>query len=60
MSDGISGVKNINPGYPVKPVTPSQRDRESGKRKKDPPKPDINTDTDADDDTDKPVIDEYV
>ena len=56
MSDNISGIKNIKPSYPVKPVTPSQRDRESGKRKKDPPPPDRGTD----DDDDKPAIDEYI
>ena len=35
MSDGISNIKIISPSYPVKPVQPAQKDRESGKREKD-------------------------
>lgn len=57
MSDSIPGIKNIKPTYPVKPVAPTPRDRESGKRKKDPPKPEGGTETDGDD---KPHIDEYI
>ena len=57
MSDGISGVKNIRPSYPVKPVQPPQKDRESGKRRKELPK---NEPVESDDDSDKPKIDEYI
>jgi len=57
MSDSIPGIKNIKPTYPVKPVAPTPRDRESGKRKKDPPKPDSGKETDGDN---KPHIDEYI
>ena len=57
MSDGISGVKVIRPSFPVKPVQPSQKDRESGKRRKDSPQQEP---TDKDDDHDKPKIDEYI
>jgi hypothetical protein len=57
MSDGISGIKIIKPTYPVKPVQPSNKDRESGKRKKDaPPAKNIETG----EPTDKPTIDEYI
>ena len=57
MSDPISGIKNVNPTYPVKPVQPAERDRESGKRKKDAPRPES---TDNESTEDKPVIDEYI
>ena len=57
MADNISGIKNITPSYPVKPVQPSPRDRESGKRRKEPVHPEVPED---DDTTDKPVIDEYI
>ena len=57
MSDGISGVKNIKLKYPIKPVAPTQRDRESGKRKKEPPKPEGGAEN-VDDG--KLVIDEYI
>ncbi len=60
MSDNISGIKNINPAYPVKPTQPSERDSRSGKRRKDPPKRDLPNETDAGDPDDKPTIDEYV
>jgi len=57
MSDGISGIKIISPSYPVKPVQPSHKDRESGKRQKDPQKtePDLENES-----SDKPAIDEYI
>ncbi len=56
MSDLFSGIKQITPSYPVKPVRPAQKDRETGKRqqKRDERRPD-----DKDDD-DKPLIDEHV
>ena len=57
MSDGISGVKNIRPSYPVKPVQPSEKDRESGKRRKDSPQKEP---VETDDNSDKPKIDEYI
>jgi hypothetical protein len=57
MSDGISGIKIITPSYPVKPVQPAQKDRESGKRERDPPASESDSDHE---DNDKPVIDEYI
>lgn len=57
MSDGITGIKIIKPTYPVKPVQPSNKDRESGKRRKDSPLPKTN---DAEESDDKPTIDEYI
>ncbi len=57
VSDSISGIKNIKPAYPLKPVAPTPRDRESGKRKKNPPTPDAGKKNDG---GDKPVIDEYI
>ena len=57
MSDLISGIRQIGPTYPVKPVSPIQKDREPGERhKKETPKPEHE---DLDDD-DKPTIDELV
>lgn len=64
MSDFISGIKNVPPTYPVKPVQPASKDRKSDKRKKDRPKPDSGNPShdDVDDryDGDNPEIDEYV
>ena len=57
MSDGISGIKIINPTYPVKPVQPSNKDRESGKKRKDSPQPKVN---EPEEPNDKPTIDEYI
>jgi len=34
MSDPLSGITNISPAYPVKPVQPSKEDRRSGRRRK--------------------------
>ena len=39
MADFISGIKTVPPTYPVRPVQPGEKDRESGKRKKDRPAP---------------------
>ena len=57
MSDGISGIKIIIPSYPVKPVQPANKDRESGKREQNPPAEESDSEHD---DTDKPEIDEYI
>jgi hypothetical protein len=57
MSDGISGIKIISPTYPVKPAQPSHKERESGKRQKDPHKPEIDQENDDDHNT---AIDEYI
>ncbi len=57
MSDFVSGIKNIGPSYPVKPVQPAQKDREAGNRRKKRQKPDTET---RDDDDPRPHIDEHV
>ena len=57
MSDLVSGIKNITPAYPLKPVQPAQKDREAGNRKK-PPR-DRKEKHDKDDDK-KTTIDEHV
>ena len=57
MADGISGIKDIVPTYPVKPAQRSKRDRESGSRETNPPKPEAGTENEDDD---NPVIDEYI
>lgn len=59
MSDIISGINNVTPTYPVKPVQPANRDRKSGKRNPDRSPPDTGI-KDDDDDDQKPQIDEYV
>lgn len=56
MSDLFGGIKQIGPTYPIKPVRPAQKDRETGKRQR---KPDERPPEDRDDD-DKPLIDEHV
>jgi hypothetical protein len=55
MSDLFRGIKNITPTYPVKPVRPTEKDRQTGKRQQERKQP-------APDDTDddKPLIDEHV
>jgi len=58
VSEPISGVNNVTPTYPVKPVQPSNRDRKSGKRNQDRSPPD--TGAKDDDDDQKSQIDEYV
>lgn len=32
MADYISGIKHITPAYPVKPVQPTHKDRETDRR----------------------------
>ena len=63
MQEFISGIYRIPPTYPVKPVQPAQKDRETDRRKK--PKYDVPEKDDNDDDTEhdgdhKPTIDEHV
>ncbi len=63
MPDSISGIKYINPTYPVKPVQPARKDRETDRRKKpnydapDQGEDDRNDDLDGDR---RPTIDEHV
>lgn len=57
MADNISGIRHIGPAYPVRPMQPSNKDREPGERqKKEQPKPQ----SDEHHDDDKPTIDEHV
>ena len=58
MADYFSGIKQIGPSYPVKPVQPAQKDREPGSRRKKRPRPE--TEKRDDDDDQKPHIDEHV
>ena len=57
MSDPLSGIRNVTPTYPVKPVQPINKDRKSGQRHSDRPTPDKSK---SDDDENPPQIDEYV
>ena len=62
MADYLSGIRNITPTYPVKPVQPANKDRETDRRKK---PQDERRDPDEsqrhdDDDERKPTIDEHV
>lgn len=36
MADRFSGIGNIRPSYPIKPVEPAGKDRPSGERRKKP------------------------
>ena len=56
MSETFSGIKQISPSYPVKPVRPAQKDRQTGKRER----PRDERKSDDRDDDDKPLIDEHV
>lgn len=60
MADYISGIKHITPAYPVKPVQPAQKDRETDRRKKPKYERPGNNDTEDDDNDHKPTIDEHV
>jgi len=64
MAGQITGIKNVPPTYPVKPVQPGAKDRKSGQRKKPlPQREDELNDDDKDDNgrsDDHPSIDEYV
>jgi len=57
VSDPISGINIVTPTYPVKPAQPSNKDREPGKRNKDKPSSDRESN---DGDENEPLIDEYV
>ncbi len=59
MSDYFSGIRNIGPSYPVKPVTPAHKDRETGNRRERKQQPEPESDPDSDDDEHKPTIDEH-
>ncbi|MDJ0709939.1 MAG: hypothetical protein QNJ14_06105 [Woeseiaceae bacterium] len=58
MADFISGINRIGPSYPVKPVQPAHKDRETDRRKKE--RQDEPEHDDRDDDERKPIIDEHV
>ena len=61
MPDFISGINRIGPSYPVKPVQPAQKDRQTDRRKKpryEVPESDDDDETPGDDH--KPTIDEHV
>lgn len=61
MPDFISGINRIGPSYPVKPVQPTQKDRQTDRRKK--PRyevPENDDDGDEPGDEQKPTIDEHV
>lgn len=62
MADYISGIKHITPTYPVKPVQPAHKDRETDRRKKPTDERRDQDDERHDDDSDerKPTIDEHV
>ncbi len=66
MSDRFSGIGNIPPAYPIKPVEPSGKDRPSGERKRKPPKRQEEKPTNDKSSNDKPQgdsnhkIDEYI
>jgi len=63
MADFISGIRNITPAYPVKPVQPAHKDRETGRRKKPKDERHDANDEEKHDDEDgerKPTIDEHV
>ena len=59
MADFVGGIKQIGPSYPVKPVQPTEKDRETGSRRKkrQPPETDRHDD---DEDDQQPHIDEHV
>ncbi len=56
MSDWMSGIKQITPSYPVKPVQPSNKDREPGEERK--KKRELPEKERPDDD--RPTIDDHV
>ena len=65
MTDRFTGIGNVRPTYPIKPVEPSGKDRPSGERRKKPPKPAAESDS-GNDEAQSPVvkkkgsIDEYI
>ncbi|MDX1482118.1 MAG: hypothetical protein R3315_10595 [Woeseiaceae bacterium] len=66
MADQFSGIGNVGPTYPVKPVERPGKDRPSGERKKKPPSRPETEDDDGSkkrEDRDRPrdgQIDEYI
>jgi len=62
VPDFISGINRIGPSYPVKPIQPAQKDRQTDRRKK--PRyeevPENDDDDEASGDDHKPTIDEHV
>ena len=58
MSDLFSGIKQIGPTYPIRPVQPGVKDRETDERKK--RKREEPKEPPHDDDDPKPIIDELV
>lgn len=63
MADYISGIKHIPPTYPVKPVQPASKDRETDRRKKPRDERHDQDETEqqgGDGDERKPTIDEHV
>lgn len=60
MSDITGGIKPIGPNYPIVPAQPSNKDRETGKRRQQrEPRPEPGNVTPGDDDQ-QPHIDELV
>ena len=66
MADRFSGIGNIPPPYPIKPVEPTGKDRPSGERKRKPPQrrkpPDDDSETtdQKQDESTTRKIDEYI
>jgi hypothetical protein len=57
MADPLTGIKPTAPTWPLRPVKPATKDRESGERRERPPP---ETDAEPGEDEPKPTIDEYV
>ena len=57
MADFIGGIKQIGPSYPVKPVQPAQKDKETDNRRRKRQEPETGK---RDDDDEQPHIDEHV
>lgn len=60
MADSISGIRYIGPNYPVKPVQPVPKGRETDRRKKKPRKEPENENGDREDGEHGSTIDEHV
>ena len=60
MTDFSSGIKNIPPAYPLKPVQPVRKEREPGRRKKPSDKRPDDGENEPPDAEQKPIIDEHV
>ncbi len=57
MADFIGGIKHIGPSYPVRPVQPAHKDKETDNRRRKREQPETEK---HDDDDDQPHIDEHV